>query len=77
MSLSLGPCGGLFCWDLTDKLELARQRGKGKNSLERRDALCKGPEAVKSMAHPSNRGESVVTGVSCMRGGEYEMRWKW
>ena len=39
--------------------------------------LCKGPEAVKSMAHPSNRGESVVTGVSCMRGGEYEMRWKW
>lgn len=46
---SLGPHGGLFCWDPTViSGELARQRGKGKNSLERRDGLCKGPEAVES-----------------------------
>lgn len=45
-SPSLGPRKGLFGWDFRGKQELARQRGRGKNILPRRNGLCKGPEAI-------------------------------
>lgn len=63
MSPSLGPRGRLFCWDLKDKWELAGQRGREENILERRNGLCKGPEAIKSIWHiQENQGSPAWSG---------------